>query len=33
MALSLKPEHLRHYKDLALLLFKYGRRDWSRGPD
>ena len=27
MALSLKPEHLRHYKDLALLLFKYGRRD------
>jgi predicted unusual protein kinase regulating ubiquinone biosynthesis (AarF/ABC1/UbiB family) len=27
MALSLKPHHLRHYKDLALLLFKYGRRD------
>jgi len=27
MALSLKPDHLRHYKDLALLLFKYGRRD------
>jgi ubiquinone biosynthesis protein len=27
MGLSLKPEHLRHYKDLALLLFKYGRRD------
>ena len=27
MALSLKPQHLRHYKDLALLLFKYGRRD------
>src|SRR5512134_330047 len=27
MALSLKPEHLRHYKDLALLLFRYGRRD------
>ena len=27
MALSLKPEHLRHYKDLALLLLKYGRRD------
>ena len=27
MALSLKPEHLAHYKDLALLLFKYGRRD------
>ena len=27
MALSLKPEHLRHYKNLALLLFRYGRRD------
>ena len=27
MALSLKPQHLRHYKDLALLLLKYGRRD------
>jgi len=27
MALSLNPHHLRHYKDLALLLFKYGRRD------
>jgi ubiquinone biosynthesis protein len=27
MTLSLKPDHLRHYKDLALLLFKYGRRD------
>ena len=27
MTLSLKPEHLRHYKDLALLLYKYGRRD------
>ena len=27
MALSLNPQHLRHYKDLALLLFKYGRRD------
>jgi ubiquinone biosynthesis protein len=27
MALSLKPGHLRHYKDLALLLFRYGRRD------
>jgi predicted unusual protein kinase regulating ubiquinone biosynthesis (AarF/ABC1/UbiB family) len=23
----MKPEHLLHYKDLALLLFKYGRRD------
>ena len=27
MALPLNPHHLRHYKDLALLLFKYGRRD------
>jgi len=27
MALSLNPRHLRHYKDLALLMFKYGRRD------
>lgn len=27
MALSLKPEHLKRYKDVALLLFKYGRRD------
>jgi ubiquinone biosynthesis protein len=27
MTLSLKPDHLRHYKDLALLLLKYGRRD------
>ncbi|HJT60638.1 MAG TPA: AarF/UbiB family protein [Burkholderiales bacterium] len=27
MALSFKPEHLRHYKNLALLLFRYGRRD------
>ena len=27
MGFSLKPQHLRHYKDLALLLFKYGRRD------
>jgi predicted unusual protein kinase regulating ubiquinone biosynthesis (AarF/ABC1/UbiB family) len=27
VALSLKPEHLKRYKDVALLLFKYGRRD------
>jgi predicted unusual protein kinase regulating ubiquinone biosynthesis (AarF/ABC1/UbiB family) len=27
MGFSLKPQHLRHYKDLALLLFRYGRRD------
>jgi len=25
--LSLRPEHLKRYKDFALLLFKYGRRD------
>jgi ubiquinone biosynthesis protein len=27
MALSLKPEHLKRYKDVALLLYKYGRTD------
>ncbi|HEX7812288.1 MAG TPA: AarF/ABC1/UbiB kinase family protein, partial [Burkholderiales bacterium] len=27
MALSLKPQHLKRYKDIALLLFKYGRGD------
>jgi predicted unusual protein kinase regulating ubiquinone biosynthesis (AarF/ABC1/UbiB family) len=27
MGLSLKPQHLRRYKDVALLLVKYGRRD------
>src|SRR4051812_23075729 len=27
MALSLKPEHLKRYKDFAWLLFKYGRGD------
>jgi predicted unusual protein kinase regulating ubiquinone biosynthesis (AarF/ABC1/UbiB family) len=27
VALSLKPEHLKRYKDFALLLFKYGRGD------
>jgi ubiquinone biosynthesis protein len=27
VSISLKPEHLKHYKDFALLLFKYGRRD------
>jgi predicted unusual protein kinase regulating ubiquinone biosynthesis (AarF/ABC1/UbiB family) len=25
--LSLRPEHLKRYKDFAVLLFKYGRRD------
>ena len=27
MSLSLKPQHLKRYKDIALLLFKYGRGD------
>jgi ubiquinone biosynthesis protein len=27
VGLSLKAEHLKRYKDFALLLFKYGRRD------
>jgi ubiquinone biosynthesis protein len=27
MALSLKPDHLKRYKDCALLFYKYGRRD------
>jgi len=30
MAISLKPEHLRRYKDLALLLMRYGRADLVR---
>src|SRR6185503_5332638 len=30
MALSLRPEHLRRYKDVALLLFRYGRGDIVR---
>jgi ubiquinone biosynthesis protein len=27
MGISLKPEHLKRYKDIALLLMKYGRSD------
>ncbi len=27
MGLSLRPEHLKHYKDIAWLLWKYGRSD------
>jgi ubiquinone biosynthesis protein len=27
MAISLKPEHLKRYKDIALLLMRYGRAD------
>jgi ubiquinone biosynthesis protein len=30
MAISLKPEHLKRYKDIALLLMKYGRADLVR---
>ncbi len=30
MPISLKPQHLKRYKDLALLLFKYGRVDMVR---
>ena len=27
MSISLKPEYLRHYKDIGLLFWKYGRGD------
>jgi predicted unusual protein kinase regulating ubiquinone biosynthesis (AarF/ABC1/UbiB family) len=30
MAISLKPEHLKRYKDIALILMKYGRADLVR---
>jgi predicted unusual protein kinase regulating ubiquinone biosynthesis (AarF/ABC1/UbiB family) len=30
VALSLKPEHLKRYTDIARLLFKYGRGDLAR---
>jgi ubiquinone biosynthesis protein len=30
MGMSLKPEHLKRYKDFAWLLFKYGRSDLVR---
>jgi predicted unusual protein kinase regulating ubiquinone biosynthesis (AarF/ABC1/UbiB family) len=30
MALSLRPEHLKRYKDMALLLMRYGRADLVR---
>ena len=33
MGLSLKPQHLKRYKDVAVLLMKYGRSDMvSRLP-
>ena len=31
MGLSLKPEHLRRYRDMAVLLLKYGRSDMVFG--
>jgi ubiquinone biosynthesis protein len=31
MAVSLKPTHLKRYKDIAVLLVKYGRADLARG--
>src|ERR671933_428745 len=30
MAISLRPEHLKRYKDIAVLLMKYGRADLVR---
>src|ERR687889_1761367 len=30
MALSLRPEHLKRYKDMAMLLMRYGRADLVR---
>ena len=30
MAISLRPEHLRRYKDMALMLMRYGRADLVR---
>ena len=27
MGISLKGEHVKRYRDIARLLFKYGRRD------
>lgn len=33
MSLSLKPEHLKRYKDIAQLLVKYGRGDLAKAVD
>jgi hypothetical protein len=30
MKLSLKPHHLKRYKDIALLFWKYGHTDLAR---
>jgi hypothetical protein len=31
MAVSLKPTHLKRYKDIAVLLVKHGRSDFATG--
>ena len=33
MAVSLKPAHLKRYKDIAVLLVKYGRGDLAKGME
>ena len=33
MTLSLKPTHLKRYKDIAVLLIKYGRGDLAKRRD
>src|SRR5213078_4445860 len=33
MGLSLKPAHLKRYKDIVRLLFKYARSDVLKGAD
>ena len=33
MPVSLKPSHLKRYKDIAVLLMKYGRGDLAKGLD
>jgi predicted unusual protein kinase regulating ubiquinone biosynthesis (AarF/ABC1/UbiB family) len=33
MPVSLKPSHLKRYKDIAVLLMKYGRGDLAKGID
>ncbi len=30
MSISLKPEHLKRYKDIAWLFMKYGRSVWNQ---
>ena len=33
MPVSLKPSHLKRYKDIAVLLMKYGRGDLAKRLD